>query len=247
MNSLDFIAQKNYENWIKLYKKNTFKSLKEHFDSEQEFNLFFDKLCDKKIQFKFIFCGNYYNYLKFNKGLNANIQLIMLFSIIEKIYSEENFINFKDWCDKEQKKISLNDFSSFKDLLEYLKLQYHKANGSKQKTLGFFDNYFEENDKKTLLNSVIFKPNLNNLSGEKINFAKFVSIIYTMRNNFVHDAKFIPIHKEGNIGGTIYYNGKEVFIHFDLPMNEFLDMFEKAFLKYWGYLINKDKNAKTFF
>jgi len=244
MNPLDFIAQKSYEDWIKLYKKNTLESLKNYFKSEQEFNIFFDNLCDKEIKFRFIFCGNYYHYLKFNKEINANIQLIMVLSIIEKIYSEEDFIDFKDWCSKEQKNINLNDFTSFKSLLEYLKFQYHNIYGSKQKTLGFFNKYFEQQDKETLLKSIIFKPNLDNLEGEKIDFTKFVNIIYTMRNNFVHDSRFIPIHKEGGIGGNIKYNGKEIFIHFDLQMDQFLSMFEKAYLNYWKD-IRRIKNAKN--
>ncbi len=233
MNPPDYIVQQSNETWIKFYKKNTFEALRKHFNSEEEFNKFFDNLLGDENKFKFISCGNYYHYLKFNNGLNANIQLIMVFSIIEKIYSEEDFIDFKDWCNKKQKNISLKDFSSFKNLLECLKSQYHKIHGSKQKTLGFFDNYFEEEDKTGLLKSVVFKPDLDNLSGEKIDFKKIVDLIYTMRNNFVHDARFIPIHKEGDISGTIKYNGKEIFIHFGLPMNEFLIMFEKAFIKFW--------------
>jgi hypothetical protein len=126
-------------------------------------------------------------------------------------------------------------------MLECLKSQYHKIHGSKQKTLGFFKEYFDEEDKNKLLNSIIFKPTKDNLKGEKIDFNKFINILYVMRNNFIHDARFIPIHKEGSIGGCIKYNKKEVFIHFELKMSDFLCFFEKSYINYFRSVQN-DKN-----
>lgn len=46
--------------------------------------------------------------------------------------------------------------------------------------------------------------------------------------DLVADVMFIPIHKERNIGGCNKYNKKEVFIHFELKMYEFLSFFEKV-------------------
>ena len=68
------IYQQIDDSSIIFYKKNTFEVLKKHFNSEEEFNIFFDNLSGNENKFKFISCGNYYHYLKFNNGLNANIQ-----------------------------------------------------------------------------------------------------------------------------------------------------------------------------
>lgn len=243
-NPLEYIAKQQYKNWIEFYTKNTFKSFENNFKDESEFNKFLNNFNDENEKFKFIFCGNYYHYLKFNAGLNANIQLIMILSIVEKIYSKDDFIDFKDWCAKNQSEINIRDFTSFKGMLECLKSQYHKIHGSRQKVSGFFQDYFDEEDKKSLLDSIIFKPTIEDLDGEKIDFHKFINILYIMRNNFVHDARFVPIHKEGGIGGNIRYNNKEVFVHFEMKMDEFLKMFEKAYINYFRSLQN-DTNQQT--
>ena len=106
-NPLEYIAKQQYKNWIEFYTKNTFKSFENNFKDESEFNKFLNNFNDENEKFKFIFCGNYYHYLKFNEGLNANTQLIMILAIVEKIYSKDDFIDFKDWCSKNQSEINI--------------------------------------------------------------------------------------------------------------------------------------------
>lgn len=60
---------------------------------------------------------------------------------------------------------------------------------------------------------------------------KVINMIYTMRSNFVHDAKFPPFGEDGiNFVGGVY-KGKAIII--ELNMGHFEELFEKGFLKYF--------------
>lgn len=64
---------------------------------------------------------------------------------------------------------------------------------------------------------------------------RVINIIYTMRSNFVHDAKFPPLGEKGIdfMGGI--YKGKSIIV--ELNIGHFEELFEKGFLKYFQTLM----------
>ncbi len=227
MNPLNRISKRKKEYFDNEANIAAFEALKDNFSGENEFHKFIDKL-PEPLKVKFIMCGVFYNEAKLVHK-KANIKLIMILSIIEEINSKEDFIDFKTWCDKQSKAINLNEYTSFKQLLEYLKSEYHKTHGSKQKTLTFFKDYLGTEDKNILVK--YFKTEKYLYENENLKFKEIVDILYQMRNNFLHSARFIPIHEAGSIAGNIKKNGKEFFVSSDLNINEFERIFEHAFIR----------------
>lgn len=203
-----------------------FDALKNYFEGDRKaYNIFISKLPEED-KSKFINCGVFYNEAELERS-RANIRFIMILSIIEEINSKEDFIDFKEWCDQ-QKNMSLDTCCSFKQLLECLKDKYHKMHGSKQKTLTFFESYVSDEDKNKLIDSL--KTEKTSGSDDKLNLNDVVNIIYQMRNNFLHSARFIPIHEDRSIQGYIKRNGKDIFVGSNLTIKEFEEIFERAFI-----------------
>jgi len=227
MDPLDFIDYMDNIGWINLYKKNTFEALEEHFTYKQ-FEELIKKLSDDD-GFKFIQCGNFYHESKYNHD-KWYIKLIMIFSLIEKVNSNEDYIDFKVFCGKETKNIHINDFSTTKELIEHLEKKYHLVHGSKQKTLSFFERYLSS-DEKILLKTLvkIYKPD-NQKYRDLKSFKEFVDIIYLMRNNFVHGARFIPFYGDSSSFGSVNKNCKEISISTS-NMSDFQNIFEKAYVR----------------
>ena len=227
MNPLNKISKRKKQYFDEEANSAAFEALKDNFNGENEFYNFIDTL-PEPLKVKFIMCGVFYNEAKLVHK-KANIKLIMILSIIEEINSKEEFKDFKSWCDNKQNtKINLNEYTSFDELLKYLKIEYHKMHGSKQKTTTFFESYLKENDKNILINS--FKTEKYLWKNETLGFNEVVDILYQMRNTFLHSARFIPIHEDGSIGGNIKKNGKNFFVHSDLNIKEFERIFERAFI-----------------
>ena len=227
MNPLDYIDYMENIKWINLYRKHTFEALEEHLTYKQ-FEELIKKLSDDD-GFKFIRCGNFYHESKYNHD-KWYIKLIMIFSLIEEINSNEEYIDFKVFCDKESRNIDIKKFKSTKQLLEHLKKKYHLVHGSKQKTLSFFNRYLSSNEKKLLKNSVqIYKSDNQKCCNFK-SFKEFVDIIYLMRNNFVHSARFIPFYGDSSSTGSVKKNGKEIQISTN-NMSDFQNIFEEAYVR----------------
>lgn len=226
MNPIDNIHE-GFKQYLDNKRENeAFDALKGHFESRDEFNNFVKKLSDSSNTF--LTCAVFYNEALRQK--RADIKLIMIISVIEAINSEEEFIDFKEWCDR-QKEIELLDYDSFKELLKHLKEEYHKIHGCKQKTLTFFENYIIEKDKETLIS--YFKTEKNVYTEKKLSFKEIVDLLYIMRNNFLHSARFIPISEEASIQGYIKKNSKECYVSSSIDIKEFEKIFERAFIKYF--------------
>lgn len=225
MDPIDKIS-KGFKQRLDVMRENeAFDALEGHFESRDEFNNFIEKLSDTS---NFLSCAVFYKEALRQK--RADIKLMMIISVIEAINSEEEFIDFREWCDR-QKEIKLVDYDSFKELLKHLKEEYHKIHGCKQKTLTFFENYILEDDKDTLIS--YFKTEKNIYTENKLSFKEIVDLLYIMRNNFLHLARFIPISEEANIQGHIKKNGREFYVSSRIDIKEFEKIFERSFIRYF--------------
>jgi len=226
MNPIDNLSKEFRQSFSDECKNEAFDTLKNYFENRDEFNNFVEKLSDSSK--KFLRGAVFYK--EALKQKRADIKLIMIISIIEAINSEEEFIDFKEWCDR-QKEIELTDYDSFKELLKHLKEEYHKIHGCKQKTLTFFENYVIDKDKETLIS--YFKTEKNIYTEDKLSFKEIVDILYIMRNNFLHLAIIILTSDKESIQQYIKKNGKDFYVNSNIDIKEFEKIFERSFIRYF--------------
>ena len=85
------------EVWLPL----SWKCLKSYFASQDDFNSFIESFANPKDKKKFIYLSAFWKVMgdDYHGAYPQSIQLIVLFSIIEKLYENERFIDFYTWLD----------------------------------------------------------------------------------------------------------------------------------------------------
>ncbi len=173
-----------------------FEIFKQNFGhSRKAYDVFWNKLSknpdklekfDDIIKFYYFWCKCPPVY-KFTK---PDFKLIVMFSIIETLMSESEFMPLDSWLKKEmrQKQFSIQDMSSLNDVLE----KYYLEHGSKRKIHCFFENYYSKASLEKL-KSFIKIWNKENKKFEPANLKQVIDFILGIRNLFIHNATNIQI------------------------------------------------------
>lgn len=141
---------------------------------------------DDVIKFYYFWCKRPSVY----KVTKPDFKLIVMFSIIETLMSESEFVPLDSWLVKEMKenKFSIQDASSLNDVLE----KYYNKHGSGRKIHRFFENYYSKASLEKL-KSFIKIWNKKNNKFEPANIKQVIDFIIGIRNLFIHNATNIQI------------------------------------------------------
>lgn len=185
---------------------------------------------EKFLKLCFFYYGRWWSYDQNIKNkIDGSFAFIVFVSIIEAMILEIDYKDFKSWYDSEcsdkNKKVD--------DLWE----EYIDNYGAAKKFICFFENYLCEEDKDYLLKNFTVWSSENEKIISLENKAK---LLYGLRSNFIHDAKYIPI-----------CNGDISFISFPIKnkrcdlkgitMDTILNIFERGFVKYFKQKYAKNK------
>lgn len=183
---------------------------------------------EKFLKLCFFYYGRWWSYDQNIKDkIDGSFAFIVFVSIIEAMILEIDYKDFKSWYDSE----CLDKNKKVDDLWE----EYINIYGATKKFIRFFENYLREEDKEFLLE----KYQAYSIENEKIislpleNIAK---VLYKLRSNFVHDAKYIPI-PNGDISGI----GFSKYCLKDITMNTIVNIFERGFVEYFKQKYAKNK------
>ncbi len=187
---------------------------------------------------KIIRLGFFY-YVVTKEIKHAGVTLISIFSIMEAT-SENKFQPFDQWLlgkIKESNNISnpIDESNSFKDTILELQKKYYKEHGSSEKVRSFIIQYFNSQDKQTLINGFQIKESSCDLSslGFEEKLKAIVDMLYKERNAFVHEGGLPQITDQNNrMLGYCKIRSGETYVSIRISINEIQRMFENGFINF---------------
>ena len=231
------LKKKNF-NFTECYKgfkmKMSFRIFSGYFEHENNFNDFVAKMTEEK-QEKFFRLSMFYNDFIYNplfqdKNTKNIFSLIIIFSLMEAVMSEEEYKTFDQY-------LLGKGFESIPDrkTLERKQEEYFEKFGSARKVKKFFDKYIDCDCKKIF--AYVFCGDFNNKCdefSESDNVKHNIELLYDWRSKFVHNAEIHGAFQDSKLQ-TILKDKKEIIFVSDYQREDFEQLFEHGFLKYFNY------------
>lgn len=153
-------------------------------------------------------------------------RIVAITSIMEKLMSEEDHLNFFDWYKQKYGK------NNTIDDLESLKKEYLSDFGVHRKFKEYMNSYIVDSNRNELLEGIeIFDKDENDFrSLEDIDEA--AKVLYTMRSNFVHNAKMATFSSPSSMYPLVDKVGSSTY-RFMMDIEYYMMIFERSFVKYW--------------
>lgn len=241
------LKKKNFnftECYQKFKMKMSFRVFSGYFEHENDFNDFMTKMIKEK-QEKFFKLSRFYNDFIYNplfqdENTKNLFSLIMIFSLMEAVMSEEEHKTFDQYLlEKEFEPIP------DKETLEQKQEEYFEKFGSTRKVKNFFNKNVNCDCKKIFANAIC--NDFNNKSDKLSEDDKVelnIKLFYTWRSKFVHNAETHGAFQESKLQ-TMLKNKKEIIFASGYQREDFEQLFEHGFLKYFGYTKKfEHKNTK---
>jgi hypothetical protein len=211
--------------------------LKSYFTSKDDFNSFIESFANPKDKKKFIYLSAFWKVMgdDYHGAYPQSIQLIVLFSIIEKLYENEWFIDFYTWLDSG--KVERERQKSHKktaDIIQKLKEQWRSEYGVSEKCRRFSRECLSNED-RTLISAYFRITNSNNEERNAKSIDEVSGIIISLRNAFIHSACTMDVFLSN---GSTYFTsifstkGNKV-IDTSLSFEKLIDLFKRGFIKYF--------------
>jgi len=219
----------------------TYEAYKEYFKDFENFKNFYNNITTRELRNKFIKLGSFYkffiidgvfinekdsNYSKYIDYFDHTYKYIGIFSFIEDLYSDENYVDFFEWLISRRKKIKFPIVNE--DELKNYHEEYLSIHGTTRKAYKFFDS-LDGTTKKLLMDKMEIRKHTTT-------FIKIAKILIQIRNDFVHRAKLIA---QFNPGPTIHSSSNKIIVN-KLSFNDIQKIFEKGFLIFFGYKTIKE-------
>lgn len=187
---------------------------------------FLDKLGEEKQKrlekfayFYYYICQPYASH----NDVREELRLIGITSLIEGMMQEVEHKDFFQWFESTYKDNKIEDYSKTKE-------EYLKQFGAISKIKAYFENYILEEDKKSLLECI--KPFKNNSGFVQVDsIIKIATFLYSMRSEFVHEARMCCLCPENCHLACICVNGKPYEVN--IRIEEFMEIFERSFILFW--------------
>ena len=209
----------------------------EYFDSKANFHGFFNDIDSDREKDLFLRVGSFYRYLviegtygfakpEWNKGMpfiDDTYKFLAIFSLIEALEAPSEHLDFYEWLQKTKRDETAGPDVKLVAVLEPMYREYKVEYGSRQAAVRFFSR-LDEPDQRLL------QQNLQ-ISGKDPSIRKLAQLLYDMRSEFVHEARFILDFGTLTSVGT---HGGEVLVN-NLTMTDMRAFFEHGFLKRFGF------------
>lgn len=181
----------------KLIRAIGYEIFKKYFDYwEKGYNEFFSKIekdpelmekFDEAIRFYYFWCKR----PSLDNQIPSDFKLIVIFSIMENMVADNDYILFSDWLKEEIKNNNIK-ITTHKDVDNAVK-KYHELHGSRKKVATFFNNYYPKEEKEKLLSSLkTFDDESDKfipIKGEQ----ELFEFVEGIRHLFIHRATYIQI------------------------------------------------------
>lgn len=206
-----------------------FAILKEIFDKDDDdLNIFLDKLGienKKKLEefshFYYFICQPFEDDENF---IREELKLIGITSLVEGMMQEVEYQDFFQWFESTYKKSNqIEDY-------QQIKKEYFIKFGATKKIKNYFDKYIIEADKEDLIEYIMPFSNSEGFSKVK-SINEIAGILYSMRSEFVHEAKMCHLCPEGCSFLATCIKKRPYKI--EITMKKFMDIFKKSFVKFW--------------
>lgn len=231
------------ENWTEKRKEASFNTFAKYFGNEKEkYFASLKKLSEEALE-RFLKLERFYNlYFLLLQPTNPqanttrDLKLIIFFSLIEALMSQEPWKSFEDWLNE---KVPI-EIKTKKDV-ERLRGEYYKMYGSGKKAREFFNRYVEVSDKKALLNMfTIFKFDKPQSPKINVSLDELIKIIYDLRSRFIHDARILHLFPTPLDEELVYSSISSVLgnkhIVSELKVELLQGILEKGMLRYFELL-----------
>lgn len=230
---------KNNFNFTEIYYefkiKTAFRVFSAYFQDEEYFKDFLNLLSKEK-QAKFFRLSKFYNDFVRNplfkdESTKDYFSLIIIFSLMEATVSEEEHLTFDQYLLKNFRPIPCQE------TLQQMQEEYFNKFGSQKQVKGFFNNYVDKDCKKVFAHAVCdnSENKKNELSVDKVDkkIKQNVELFYQWRSDFVHHAEMPWAFREA----SFYMKNKNI-ITAAYVREDFEQLFEHGFLRYFGYVKN---------
>lgn len=208
----------------------SFEVFKDNFDNYDNFEEFYNKLSER-LKEKFLKLSHfYYCWCRdplIYRFISESFKLIIMTSIIEALMSDYDYKEFKEWldsdCSNELKNKVINDNKILKLQIGELWNEYKKNYGAAMKVKKFFDKFLSIPCKEELIAGF---HNINKITTLK----KTAEWLYSMRSEFIHKAKAVPLHERNDVVGCSINNQPSVIT---IGTDKILSIFERGFIAYF--------------
>jgi len=211
--------------------------LKSYFTSKDDFNSFIESFANPKDKKKFIYLSAFWKVMgdDYHGAYPQSIQLIVLFSIIEKLYENERFIDFYTWLDsgkveRERKR----SHKKIADVIKKLKEQWRIEYGVSEKFRRFSRECLIDEDKNFIL-GYFTVTNSNNKKSITKSIDEVSGIIINLRNAFIHSAHIVDVFlSNGETTFTSIFSTKDnKIVDTSISFEKLIDLFKRGFIKYF--------------
>jgi len=211
--------------------------LKTYFTNEDEFNTFLESFANQEDKRNFIWLSAFWNVMGDNyPGVYPqSIQLIVIFSIVERLYEDEPFEDFYQWLsikkvEMEQKKSQENAGK----LIQNLKEQWRIKHGASEKFRRFCRECLTNEDIKLLLECFTITNSKNKKIPTK-SIDEVSGVFIKLQNIFIHRARIIDVFlsSEYEAFTSLFSTDDNKFIDTNIPFEKLLDIFKRGFINYF--------------
>jgi hypothetical protein len=213
--------------------------LKTYFVSEDEFNSFIESFANHEDKKKFIWLSAFWNVMgdDYRGAYRQSIQLIVIFSIVERLYENEQYVDFYVWLDS--KKVEMEQKKSHRktgDVIQKLKEQWRKEHGSSEKFRRFSRECLNDEDKRLLYGCfTIINSNNNNKERNTNSIDEVSGIFIKLRNIFIHRACIIDVFLSSESGAftSLFITEDNKVVVASIQFEKLIDLFKRGFIKYF--------------
>ena len=153
------MSEKTQQDRIKEYITKKFCLFQGIYDSDQEMYSYFLKFeriygTPENAFYEIFTLSEYYRAMKLEKS--DVLKIIMITSIIERLYSKKDFVTFPEWLRKIEKESDIESNKTIRQIYD----DYEKENGCSSKFRRFFQDFLTKKEKIELIQSIRFFPRL---------------------------------------------------------------------------------------
>jgi len=208
-------------------------ALEDNFGSREDFDSFFNSIESDEEKNLFLRSASFYLFIvkrgewKLNisdvqesiDDLTNTFKYIALFSLIESLYSKDEYIDFYEYMMRHKNDLSLPIHKKLTAVLSETYEKYKSEFGTQRMALRFFESLD--------LEDIDLIKNRFTVRGSESPFKKLINILYKIRSKFVHQADLVVGFGRGASFGTV---DKDKVLN-KLSMEDLQNIFEHGLLK----------------
>lgn len=225
-----------------------YSALREHFKSFEVFKAEYESITDPSKKIRFLRLASIYKNLvkdgEFNvpsgslQQSNINFydvtyKFIALISIIEAMFSKDDWLDFYEWLRRSNKKkgvFPINDPNALETLYKEYNLEY----GAIKNAMKFFESLNDEEQEFLKTKVVRLSRSKRKATEIESTTTQLARLLYDRRSKFMHNAELFLDFTDRPLINTNYKSKKAEPYASTLTLNQFMRVFERGFIRHFG-------------